>query len=100
LQSAFCESTATDRRSTASKVAVVNLSGSLNVKKSRIRSAQFASGLPNTATTAFTDGLGVRRWTALIHLCKAVHLLKIDNTTAAICSTTLYYGRKIALNGR
>jgi hypothetical protein len=39
-------------------VAVVNLSGSLNVKKSRIRSAQFASGLPNTATTAFTDGLG------------------------------------------
>jgi len=37
---------------------VVHLSGSLNAKKSRIRSAQFASGWPNAATTAFTDGLG------------------------------------------
>ena len=44
---------------------MVNLSGSLNVKKSRIRSAQFASGLPNTATTAFTDGLGDRQLRSL-----------------------------------
>ena len=71
-------------------------------KRSRTNTSVPGSGAGQRSRKRFGQYYSVRRWTALIHLFKAeaVHLLKIDNTTVAICPTTLYYGRKIALHGR